>query len=139
MESLLTSTAPVSAGPYKFLDYFGDSAEDQRRFGGRQREIREIVARITNGRTFVLYGRSGIGKTSLLLAGVFPALRERGFRPVYVRTLSAPLADLHQALAESHGLRGEQEGDLRGLLARAGVSRPIVVVLDQFEEFFLRF
>ena len=57
------------------------------------------ISQITCSRTFVLFGRSGLGKTSLLNAGIFPRLRERRLLPVYVRTLTAPLPDLVAALA----------------------------------------
>lgn len=135
--------APAPAAPdspYKLLDYFGDSPEDRLRFGGREREIRELVASITNESTLVVYGPSGIGKTSLLLAGVFPVLRERGYRTLYARTLVQPLEDLRKAIAEGCDL-GElrPEEDLRSLVARATEEGPLVVVLDQFEEFFDRF
>src|SRR5262249_40499718 len=33
----------------------------------------------------VLFGKSGTGKSSLLKAGVFPNLREKGFVPIYIR------------------------------------------------------
>ncbi|MCP4655079.1 MAG: ATP-binding protein [bacterium] len=137
----LTSTGIFSlSGPYKFLDYFTDSEADQRCFAGREREVRELLARITNQRVLVLYGRSGVGKTSLGLAGIFPALRHRGYRPVYVRTLSQPLADLRHAIATEYKLEdASSDGELRQLVARAADGGPLVVVFDQFEEFFVRF
>src|SRR5258708_10194156 len=60
-------------GPYKFLDYFEE--KDRLSFAGRERDIGEIVARISVDPTVVLYGRSGLGKSSLLLARVFPGFR----------------------------------------------------------------
>jgi hypothetical protein len=130
----------VPESPYKLLDYFNDSEEDQLRFGGREREVQELVAHITNERTLVLYGPSGIGKTSLLLAGVFPVLRKRGYLTVYARTLGTPLDDLKKAIADGCKLGAPLPGeDLRGLVERATRSGPAVVMLDQFEEFFIRF
>jgi hypothetical protein len=38
----------------------------------------------------VLFGQSGLGKTSLLRAGLVPRLRGEGFCPVYVRIDYAP-------------------------------------------------
>jgi hypothetical protein len=128
----------VETGPFKFLDFFADTPEDRRRFGGREREIRELVARIVNEWTLVLYGRSGIGKTSLLLAGVFPELETRGYRAVYARTLTDPIRDLCRAVGDKCG-RGGPEEDLRSAVEQAVAGGPLVIVLDQFEEFFIRF
>lgn len=138
-ETIETPDAPVRESPYKFLDYFTDTEQDRRRFGGRDREIREIVARITNERTLVLYGPSGMGKTSLLLAGIFPALRERGYRPVHVRTLTAPLADLLREVATLSPGEAQKGEGLGELLARATHEGPVALVLDQLEELFIRF
>lgn len=135
------ATPPAAAppSPFKFLDYFTDSAEDRRRFGGRDREVRELVTRITNERVLTVYGPSGIGKTSLLLAGVFPELRERGVRPVYARTLASPVDDVCRAVTEACGLEPLAGKDLRTVLERASEELPLVLVLDQFEELFVRF
>ncbi|HEV7505153.1 MAG TPA: HEAT repeat domain-containing protein [Thermoanaerobaculia bacterium] len=130
------AAAPES--PYKFLDYFTESPKDRRRFGGRDREIHDLVTRITNRRTLVVYGPSGIGKTSLLLAGVFPALRERGYRPVYIRLLTSPVTDLLREVAEACGL-GAAVPCARETLVRATQAGPVALVFDQFEEFFVRF
>lgn len=134
VRSVLEAAAiPAPENPYKFLDYFNESPEDRSRFGGRDREIHDIVTRVTNERTLVLYGPSGIGKTSLLLAGVFPKLEERQVRPVYARVLTSPLADLGRALS---ALPGES---LRDTLARCTAAGPVALFLDQFEELFIRF
>ena len=87
---------PPAAEPFKFLDYFEE--RDEQSFSGRTRDIQECIDRITTSRLFVIYARSGFGKTSLLKAGVFPRLRERGLRPVYVRTLQNPVRDLRAVL-----------------------------------------
>ncbi|HUE89316.1 MAG TPA: hypothetical protein VMO26_24825 [Vicinamibacterales bacterium] len=128
--------APVEAGPYKFLDFYRE--QDQSIFAGRERDIREVVARICTNRTFVLYAASGLGKTSLLLAGVFPKLRDRQFTPVYVRTLEDPLQDLCAAVARE--MQAPAVATLEGLTA-ALEDHPAttVLVLDQFEEFFIHF
>jgi tetratricopeptide (TPR) repeat protein len=136
----------AAALPYKFLDYFEES--DEPNFAGRDRDIADVVARIACTRTLVLFGRSGLGKTSLLKAGIFPRLRERGCLPVYVRTLTDPLPDLLSALAAEavkKGLAPEGAGasatleQARGWIAGLAEAGPVVLVLDQFEEFFIRF
>lgn len=61
------------------------NAEYDLKFCGRDDDSYD-VARLIMGNVFVtLYGKSGIGKTSLLNAGVFPELREDGFTPISVR------------------------------------------------------
>ncbi len=131
--------------PFKFLDYFEESDHDS--FAGREDEVQEVLVGLTRGRTYVLYGRSGLGKTSMWLAGVFPPLRQRGFHPMRLRLLDSPVADFCAALAaelESPELDREMEDAERlELVARVLVERsarcPLVLVLDQFEEFFVRF
>ena len=67
----------AASGPYRYLDYFQDNDSDRLSFAGRDDDIAEVAARASSDEPFVLYGRSGLGKTSLLLAGVFPLLRDR--------------------------------------------------------------
>ncbi|MEV5413739.1 tetratricopeptide repeat protein [Thermopolyspora sp. NPDC052614] len=64
--SVLTDNPYVGLRPY--------GAGDQDRFFGRSRESREVSHLWQSNRLVVLYGPSGIGKTSLLHAGVLPAL-----------------------------------------------------------------
>ena len=54
-------------------------------FSGRQRATAELINIIESCDFATLYGKTGIGKTSLLKAGVFPVLRQRGFVPIYIR------------------------------------------------------
>jgi hypothetical protein len=140
VQSAAPSAAPietVSSGPFKFLDYYVEA--DHPVFAGRDADIKEVVARIVVDRTFVLYGRSGLGKTSLLLAGVFPALRERGFQPVHVRTLESPLQDLRDAIARAFDIPVPSPDGLSAVLDELDEHGVVVLVFDQFEEFFVRF
>ena len=90
---------PSVAGPYRYLDYFLE--EDHLSFAGREEDIAEVAARASADEPFVLYGRSGLGKTSLLLAGVFPVLRDRNLHPIHIRTLDEPTYDLRTAIARA--------------------------------------
>jgi len=140
--------------PYKFLDYFNEN--DRSSFAGRDQEIRDIVARICQERGFVLYGRSGLGKTSVLLAGVFPGLRERGFKPVYIRLLQSPVVDFRDAVFTAFGSSVPVQAtenanttpvddsvtlkdEIIASLQTHSDKSPVVLVFDQFEEFFIRF
>lgn len=62
-----------------------DSYKEGQAIYGRDEEIESISESILyNVQTFV-YGKSGIGKTSLLQAGVFPVLRRNHYFPVIIR------------------------------------------------------
>src|SRR5262245_9722754 len=55
-------------------------------FFGRVSELNDLGERVVNRRVTLLYGRSGLGKTSLLRAGLVNWLRKRsGFVPVIIR------------------------------------------------------
>src|SRR5262249_10542324 len=54
-------------------------------FSGRSAETAELLRRILDEQVTVLFGKSGLGKTSLLKAGVFPRLRERDLLPIIIR------------------------------------------------------
>ncbi len=61
--------------PFKGLSYFGDSETDSLFFFGRERESELVAANLMASRLTVLYGPSGVGKSSLLRAGVARRLR----------------------------------------------------------------
>jgi WD40 repeat protein len=78
-----TSYQLDSENPWPGLAWFDESAASF--FNGRRREIAELKRLVTDAPLTVLFGRSGLGKTSLLKAGLFPSLRPANFLPVYVR------------------------------------------------------
>jgi hypothetical protein len=62
------------------------SYEDGDQFYGRESEIREIESLIKNETLTLLFSRSGIGKSSIIKAGIFPALKnDYEFFPIYIR------------------------------------------------------
>jgi hypothetical protein len=63
-----------SAMPYVGLVPYGE--EDAGWFFGREQDQRIIAANLRASRLTLLYGASGVGKTSVLMAGVMPRLRE---------------------------------------------------------------
>lgn len=52
---------------------------------GRSEEIHVLSLLILQSHQTVVYGRSGIGKSSILNAGIFPIIRKHGVFPVYIR------------------------------------------------------
>jgi hypothetical protein len=69
--------------PWLGLESFRE--ESRAYFFGRDEEISELRLRLRSDPLLVLYGRSGLGKTSILLAGLIPRLREEGWRPLLLR------------------------------------------------------
>ena len=85
-----------------------DSYREGQAIYGRDTEILTITESINyNIQTFI-YGKSGIGKTSLIQAGIFPKLRELKFFPVNIRLSfygTEPLKDvvMHYAKNAKNG------------------------------------
>jgi len=152
--SLEPNAAAVSAEqPWPGLMPFTEEASAF--FHGRGAETAELVRLIKRETLTVLFGQSGLGKSSLLNAGVFPQLRSEDFLPVYIRldvsAQAAPLAEqVKQAIrsqCEKHGVEAPapradeplwayfHRKDADFWSARNRLLTP-VLVLDQFEEIF---
>ena len=135
-------------------------------FFGREEDERIIAANLRASRLTLLYGASGVGKTSVLLAGVVPMLRRSVTTPaarsgggttalaerapfaitVFRDWRDPPLARLAAAIRDSveeatgddalDSWNGDEplEHVLHGYATRV---RTLLVILDQFEEYFL--
>ena len=116
-------TLTDAACPYKGLASF--DATDATRFCGRDRLIAAVIARLAVSSFVGIIGASGSGKSSLLHAGLVPALAggalpgSQDWDVVLATPGREPLAALQAALAP-----------------RVDHSRRRVVVVDQLEELF---
>ena len=70
------SEVPAPSSPYKGLAAFEDSGVDALFFFGRDRDSQVIAANLMASRVTVLFGPTGVGKTSVLRAGVAYKLRQ---------------------------------------------------------------
>jgi WD40 repeat protein len=61
------------------------SEADHSFFFGREREVAELARMIRQETATVFFGKSGLGKSSILRAGVSPLLRDSEFVPIYIR------------------------------------------------------
>ena len=125
--------------PYKFLDYYTE--QDARLFFGRELEVEAVCSQILAHRSFILHGRSGVGKSSILRAGVMPRLKSEGHQVFVIRSFTDPLHQITTALASLPGLDQSRDGepDFEELIRpSAGLApeRSVIFFLDQFEEFF---
>jgi tetratricopeptide (TPR) repeat protein len=74
--------------PWLGLDSF--SEETRAYFFGRDEEVAELARRVQRKLLTILFGQSGLGKTSILRAGIVPRLRSEDYCPVYVRIDYSP-------------------------------------------------
>jgi len=69
--------------PFMGLRSFEEKNKSQ--FGGRDKEIASLYRLVEDHNLTVVYGTSGIGKTSILKAGLMPELRQNFYYPIYIR------------------------------------------------------
>jgi formylglycine-generating enzyme required for sulfatase activity len=139
---------PVPGGnPYRGLQPF--APEHKALFFGRRRDGRALIDKLW-GEPFVLVvGESGVGKSSLCLAGVLPAIeggalgKGRTYKTIRLVPGRAPLQRLAGVLAP---LLGEEEDAVvarlhhdpaqlaRALRKRLGTAGGLVIFVDQLEE-----
>src|SRR5262249_37741003 len=99
--------------PFKGLAPF--EAADAEFFFGRERLVGELAARLSDAPLLAVVGPSGSGKSSLLRAGLLPAIEDDG---LLIRPGDRPV------------------GELTNALARVRPEERLVLAVDQFEEVF---
>jgi WD40 repeat protein len=131
------SSLPES--PYKGLAAFEDSPLDALLFFGREREVGAVAANVLASRLTVLYGPSGVGKSSLLGAGVARRLREESGAPVVFHDSWAedPAIRLIDSVHAECGDLGATAGLVDTVAAAAQQNGELHLLLDQFEEYLL--
>ena len=126
-------------------------------FYGREDEVAELARRVQRKLLTILFGQSGLGKTSILRAGIVPKLRPEGYCPVYVRIdyspdSPAPSEQIKQAIFRETQASGQwtQSGAAvsgeslweflhhRDDVLRDASGKTLVplLIFDQFEEIF---
>jgi DNA-binding SARP family transcriptional activator/WD40 repeat protein len=113
-------------------------------FFGRERLVADLVARLVGSTLIAVVGSSGSGKSSVLRAGLLPALADgvlpgsARWRQVVMRPGEHPLAELGRALARVASGEAEADGDdpLATSLDSLGADERLVLVVDQLEEIF---
>jgi tetratricopeptide (TPR) repeat protein len=138
------------AKPWPGLDAFTEVLS--RYFFGRDSEAEDLFRRVRHDLSTLLFGQSGLGKTSLLQAGLFPRLRREGFLPILIplvhtgsleaQVKSAIAGECAKYLAKATPIEADESlwqwlhrADRR-LRGRDGREVVPVLVFDQFEEMF---
>jgi hypothetical protein len=144
----MNGSSSLPDGPYKGLASFDDSELDERFFFGRDRETEIVASNLVASRLTVLYGPSGVGKSSLLRAGVVRRLRAlvpagggagegSGSLPVVVdQWRDDPLAAIAAAAGTAVPASPQELADVLAERS-AQVGGEIYLVLDQMEEYFV--
>jgi tetratricopeptide (TPR) repeat protein len=141
--------------PYLGLSYY--ESDDHDRFFGREQESQEVRALWMSNRLVILYGRSGVGKTSLVRAGVIPSImvHDADVLPVgrvshssAFPTATVPHHNPYTFALLSAWSKAASPTSLAGvtvaafLLARPEITDrydttlPLLAAIDQFEELF---
>jgi WD40 repeat protein len=153
--ALMDAVVPAIENPYKGLRAFQEA--DSADFFGREVLTHRLLARLGEqndlARFLAVIGPSGSGKSSVVRAGVVPALRRgtlTGSRHWFIVEMipgAQPLAELAGALlkvavSQPRNLLKQLQNDERGLLHATqrllpgGAETELVLVIDQFEEVF---
>lgn len=131
--------------PFVGLSPFDE--EHQRYFFGRSSDASVLAANILASKLLVAFGRSGVGKSSLFLAGVRPALDAfeettyvclrdwRGDPYETVKDALVALADEAERASLDDTAAADPVVALAFEIAKRR-HRPLVLVLDQFEDYF---
>ncbi len=141
---LQVATAQPPLHPYKELLAF--ELTDGQIFFGRETDSKRLQRVILKDRVAVLHARSGAGKTSLVNAGLMPLLITAGFVPIYARAHTDPVEAIKKTFTNAYPQQ-KPPSDLNKLtlhqflrlaeMTLGAQTREIVIILDQFEEFFV--
>ena len=128
---------------------FSDNEFSRKLFFGRDQASTALTDQILANRMVVVYAKSGLGKTSLLNAGVAPRLRDDRYLPLFVRVNDVEQGPFASVL---DGIRSEAErqrveyvpgaaGSLWSFFKtvefwQGDLLLTPVLILDQFEELF---
>ena len=154
---------PALERPYIGLNYYTEA--DAHIFFGREAERRKIIGNLRTSRLTLLYAGSGVGKSSLLRAGVAARLWElagqspsrvaAGARPAPDTTRYVPvvfsswkddpeqalLAEVESALRrispDTHSVVASESLEQALEQVSTDIDATLLVILDQFEEYFL--
>jgi hypothetical protein len=129
------------AALYKQLYYYDEA--DAPMFFGRDQDIRSLMELIQTRKLTLLFGASGVGKTSLLRAGVLPRLAasDPSYVTMYLRALNDPLQAIRTELQLRlpPGTLPESARIVDQIAAAvAAFGKPLIIAFDQFEEFFIQ-
>jgi hypothetical protein len=113
------------------------TSADRGYLAGRQKQVDDLIALLRDNQICLLLGDSGVGKTSLIHAGLIPNL-PASWRTVYSRPFGLPDSDVTNQIQTSifDGLPS-YKGSLPPLLAEVLAAlgdKSLLLIIDQFED-----
>lgn len=119
-------------------------AKESELFFGRDEQIGEALDRLLDRRLLAVVGVSGCGKSSLVQAGMLPALEmglagdpAQRWRVATMRPGDGPLRELRRCLGFGEGALAERSyGLLEAAETHLAEGEKLLLVVDQFEEIF---
>ncbi len=118
--------------------------KDASLFFGRNKETEELYNLVNVEKIVSVFARSGIGKTSLIQAGLLPKLEATAFYPIFIRfndLTQSPLAQFRQQYSKAISAQLSEEVTIweavkQHPIYKAGKPAQPLLILDQFEELF---
>jgi len=131
-------------GPYRMLESM--EVRDGPVFHGRDKELAEIEKALETRRIVVVFGEAGMGKSSLVNAGLARRLTDEGALAVSMRVGADPVREAIIAIQRSTHSVGEEaetvaeDATLRQAARRAHeeAQQQVVLIVDQAEELITR-
>lgn len=121
------------------------------RLYGRDTEVSTLMDIVCNNLAMVVFGRSGIGKSSLIHAGISPGIRKKGMMPIYIRLEHNTDSSYVQQIEKAVCTELKDEDRLGEKVPRMGLwdffhrndfynkdqqQTVPVIIIDQFEEIY---
>lgn len=136
---------------YRYPGIRAFEIEDKKLFFGRKDELRKLFSLVKSKPLVVVFAKSGIGKSSLINAGLIPLLRKKEFQAIKIRLqdpTTTPVNAVKQAVSsfidkqyfDVH-LKTVEEASLWECMRackfkKNETSFTPILIFDQFEEFF---
>ena len=129
--------------PYQGLEPFTEATRQF--FFGRQSTVERLHQAVEQSNVVLLVGASGSGKSSVVRAGLIPALRSLGWQVLPpIKPGFEPMGEMKRAIAQLAHRRDEIQAvheaiahqSLAGAIAHLPGTDRLLLLVDQFEEVF---